>query len=168
MERWGSEEQGQRSSCRTLWTAILVVERTKSRLLDSTLGQGWVLSGPMMRRLSSVDWASSEQQCDVGIVTLTLDTTEDREGVVMARLVVSDSGYGISQEDQRQVFRRFFRSADATERAVQGTGLGLSIVQAIVEGHEGTISVESTLGVGSTFTVLLPLSTVAAQRTRTG
>ena len=80
----------------------------------------------------------------------------------MARLMVSDSGYGISQEDQQQVFRRFFRSTDATERAVQGTGLGLSIVQAIVEGHEGTIDVESTLGVGSTFTVLLPLATVAA------
>ena len=105
---------------------------------------------------------------DRGIVTLTLDTTDDGDGVRMARLVVSDSGFGISQEDQRQVFRRFFRSADATERAVQGTGLGLSIVQAIVEGHEGTIAVESTLGVGSTFTVLLPLSTVSAQRTRTG
>ena len=103
---------------------------------------------------------------DGGIVTLSLDATQDGEatqdGAWMARLMVSDSGYGISQEDQQQVFRRFFRSADATERAVQGTGLGLSIVQAIVEGHEGTIDVESTLGVGSTFTVLLPLATVAA------
>ncbi len=97
---------------------------------------------------------------DGGIVTLSLDSTQDRDGVWMARLVVSDSGHGISQEDQQQVFRRFFRSSDATERAVQGTGLGLSIVQAIVEGHEGTIDVESTLGVGSTFTVLLPLATV--------
>jgi signal transduction histidine kinase len=105
---------------------------------------------------------------DRGIVTLTLDTSQDGDGVEMARLVVSDSGYGISEEDQRQVFRRFFRSAEATERAVQGTGLGLSIVQAIVEGHEGTIDVESTLGVGSTFTVLLPLSTVAAQSAGTG
>ena len=109
---------------------------------------------------------------DGGIVTLSLDATQDGEatqdGAWMARLMVSDSGYGISQEDQQQVFRRFFRSTDATERAVQGTGLGLSIVQAIVEGHEGTIDVESTLGVGSTFTVLLPLSTVSAQSSRTG
>ncbi len=79
-----------------------------------------------------------------------------------ARIVVSDSGYGISEEDQRQVFRRFFRSVDATERAVQGTGLGLSIVQAIVEGHDGTIDVESVLGQGSTFTVLLPLAAATA------
>lgn len=99
---------------------------------------------------------------DGGIVTLTLDTVDHAEGFAQARLVVSDSGYGISEEDQAQVFRRFFRSSDATERAVQGTGLGLSIVQAIVEGHEGTISVESALGEGSTFTVLLPLATVDA------
>jgi PAS domain S-box-containing protein len=105
---------------------------------------------------------------DGGIVTLSLDATQAGNGVWMARIVVSDSGYGISEEDQRQVFRRFFRSAEATERAVQGTGLGLSIVQAIVEGHEGTIDVESTQGVGSTFTVLLPLSTVAAQSAGTG
>ena len=99
---------------------------------------------------------------DGGIVTLTLDTTEDTAGVAHARIVLSDSGYGISEEDQRQVFRRFFRSADATERAVQGTGLGLSIVQAIVEGHEGTIAVESVVGQGSTFTVLLPLAVATA------
>jgi PAS domain S-box-containing protein len=99
---------------------------------------------------------------DGGIVTLTLDTTHDAERGAQARLVVSDSGFGISEDDQRHVFRRFFRSVDATERAVQGTGLGLSIVQAIVEGHEGTIEVESVLGEGSTFTVLLPLASVVA------
>jgi signal transduction histidine kinase len=99
---------------------------------------------------------------DGGIVTLTLDTVQADDEPAQARLVVSDSGYGISDEDQRQVFRRFFRSVDATERAVQGTGLGLSIVQAIVEGHDGTISVDSVLGEGSTFTVLLPLAAAVA------
>jgi signal transduction histidine kinase len=99
---------------------------------------------------------------DGGIVTLTLDTVRDERGGAKARLVVSDSGYGISEEDQRQVFRRFFRSTDATERAVQGTGLGLSIVQAIVDGHEGTIRVDSVLGQGSTFTVLFPLASAIA------
>ncbi|KRF29742.1 ATP-binding protein [Phycicoccus sp. Soil802] len=99
---------------------------------------------------------------DGGIVTLTLDIVRDERGGAKARLVVSDSGYGISEEDQRQVFRRFFRSTDATERAVQGTGLGLSIVQAIVDGHEGTIRVDSVLGQGSTFTVLFPLASAIA------
>jgi signal transduction histidine kinase len=99
---------------------------------------------------------------DGGIVTLNLDTVRDARGAAKARLVVSDSGFGIPEEDQSQVFRRFFRSTDATERAVQGTGLGLSIVQAIVEGHDGTIEVESMVGRGSTFTVLLPLATADA------
>lgn len=95
---------------------------------------------------------------DGGIVTLTLDTVHDDLGSANARLVVSDSGYGIADHDRHQVFRRFFRSADATERAVQGTGLGLSIVQAIVEGHDGTVDVDSVVDQGSTFTVRLPLS----------
>jgi PAS domain S-box-containing protein len=98
---------------------------------------------------------------DGGSVTLVLDTVEDPSGVASARLVVSDTGHGIPQDDLHQVFRRFFRSSDATERAVQGTGLGLSIVQAIVVGHAGTIEVRSTVGEGSSFTVLLPLATVA-------
>ena len=98
---------------------------------------------------------------DGGRVTLTIDTTHDELGVGNARLVVSDTGYGIPEHDLHQVFRRFFRSSDATARAVQGTGLGLSIVQAIVWGHEGTIDVESAVSQGTTFTVLLPLATVA-------
>ena len=99
---------------------------------------------------------------DGGIVTLSLDTVRGPDKIERARVVVSDSGYGISADDQAQVFRRFFRATDATERAVQGTGLGLSIVQAIVEGHDGTIEVESELGRGSTFTVLFPLAATPA------
>ena len=99
---------------------------------------------------------------DGGIVTLTLDTVHDDLGPASARLVVSDSGYGIADHDRHQVFRRFFRSADATERAVQGTGLGLSIVQAIVEGHDGTVDVDSVVDQGSTFTIRLPLSAASS------
>jgi PAS domain S-box-containing protein len=95
---------------------------------------------------------------DGGSVVLRLDTTHDRFGDGRARLVVADTGFGISESDQGQLFRRFFRSSDATERAVQGTGLGLSIVRAIVDGHDGTIHVTSSVGEGSAFTVLLPLA----------
>ena len=95
---------------------------------------------------------------DGGSVVLRLDTTHDRFGAGTARLVVADTGYGITESDQGQVFRRFFRSSDANERAVQGTGLGLSIVRAIVDGHDGTVHVTSSVGKGSAFTVLLPLA----------
>ena len=71
---------------------------------------------------------------------------------------VSDNGSGISDEDQGRLFQRFFRTASATDQAIQGTGLGLAIVKAIVEAHDGTISVESIAGEGTVFRVELPLA----------
>ena len=103
---------------------------------------------------------------DGGSVVLRLDTTRDPSGAGRARLVVADTGYGITESDQGQVFRRFFRSSDANERAVQGTGLGRSIVRAIVDGHDGTVHVTSSIGKGSAFTVLLPLATVPRSNAR--
>jgi signal transduction histidine kinase len=71
-------------------------------------------------------------------------------------LQVSDTGIGISLEDQRRIFDKFYRvESEATER-IGGTGLGLSIVRAIVKKHSGRVWVQSKLGTGSTFTVLLP------------
>ena len=72
-------------------------------------------------------------------------------------LVVGDTGMGISTADQEQLFSRFFRSAAATEQAIQGTGLGLSIVHAIVTQHGGTATVDSAPGRGTTVRVVLPL-----------
>ena len=79
-----------------------------------------------------------------------------------ARIQVTDTGVGISEADRKHVFERFFRSADANDRAIQGSGLGLAIVAAIVEAHGGSVEVESDLGVGTTFTVVLP--TARAER----
>jgi signal transduction histidine kinase/DNA-binding response OmpR family regulator len=74
-------------------------------------------------------------------------------------LQVSDNGVGISPEDQRRIFDKFFRvESDATQHVV-GSGLGLSIVKAIAEKHDGRVWVQSELGKGSTFTVLLPKHT---------
>jgi signal transduction histidine kinase len=73
---------------------------------------------------------------------------------------VSDDGMGMSDEDQGRLFQRFFRTASATDQAIQGTGLGLAIVKAIVEAHDGVITVESVEGEGTIFTVELPLKSV--------
>jgi signal transduction histidine kinase len=86
-----------------------------------------------------------------GCVTLRLFGTG--EGV---HVEISDTGMGISQEDQTQLFERFFRTEQATSAAIQGTGLGLSIVAAIVEAHGGSIDVESQVGFGTTFRIVLP------------
>ena len=73
-----------------------------------------------------------------------------------AKIVVSDTGRGISAEDQKHIFERFYRSPSANDRP--GSGLGLATVREIAEGrYHGKITCESTPGKGSTFTVTLPL-----------
>lgn len=74
-----------------------------------------------------------------------------------ALLSVSDTGVGIPEDDLPYVFERFFRSKRSRRVNPGGSGLGLSIVRWIVEAHKGKITVESTVGKGSTFTVRLPV-----------
>ena len=78
---------------------------------------------------------------------------EDGEAV----LEVQDTGLGIPEDEQDQLFERFFRSSSAMESAIPGTGLGLTITKAIVERHGGTIEVESAPDAGTTVRVRLPL-----------
>jgi len=73
-----------------------------------------------------------------------------------AVIEISDSGPGIAPEELDRLFERFFRARAATDGAIPGVGLGLTIVRAIVEAHEGTISVASQPGAGATFRVELP------------
>ncbi|MFQ6398905.1 sensor histidine kinase [Nocardia sp. KC 131] len=71
-------------------------------------------------------------------------------------LEVADTGPGLPTDQAERVFERFYRTDTSRTRASGGTGLGLSIVQALVAAHEGAVSVDSTPGVGTTFTVRLP------------
>ena len=77
------------------------------------------------------------------------------------RLEVTDSGIGIAPDDQRRLFQRFFRAENAIEQHLPGTGLGLYISRVIAEAHDGSLSVRSELGVGSTFRLELPLARAA-------
>jgi heavy metal sensor kinase len=79
----------------------------------------------------------------------------------LAWVAVSDEGPGIAAEQQPRVFDRFWRADKARSRADGGTGLGLSIVRQIAQSHGGDVQLQSKLGVGSTFTIWLPVAEVS-------
>jgi signal transduction histidine kinase len=79
-----------------------------------------------------------------------------RGGVALVE--VEDTGLGLAENEQEQLFERFFRSSRASENAIPGTGLGLAIAKTIVERHGGRIQLESTVDVGTSVRVELPLS----------
>jgi two-component system sensor histidine kinase SenX3 len=76
----------------------------------------------------------------------------------IVEIVVVDQGVGISETDQARIFERFYRVDPARSRETGGTGLGLSIVKHVIGNHGGDISVWSSTGVGSTFTIRLPIA----------
>ncbi len=107
------------------------------------------------------------QQVTINLITNALNYTP--AGAVCVRSVVQadrvgfeveDTGVGIAPEDQPHLFERFYRGQRASVSGVRGTGLGLSIVKEIVDWHGGQVEVRSAVGVGSTFTVWLPVATL--------
>ena len=79
---------------------------------------------------------------------------EERKAVI----TITDEGIGMTIEDQTRIFERFYRIDKARTRTNGGFGLGLPIAKLIVKKHHGNISVSSTLNVGSSFVVKLPLN----------
>jgi PAS domain S-box-containing protein len=73
-----------------------------------------------------------------------------------ARITITDAGVGIPAEALSRIFEPFYRAPNAQASSARGMGLGLPIAKALVEAHCGTLTVESTLGTGTTFTVTLP------------
>ncbi|GEM_PF-1926671 len=85
----------------------------------------------------------------------TIDVAAESEGGRLM-IAVADRGVGISEADLARLFTPFFRSSDAAKRSQPGTGLGLVITKGIIEAHGGEISVESTLGIGTTVRFWIP------------
>lgn len=115
-------------------------------------------------RLPAVaDWLRVRQVLD-NLISNAIKYTDGGGSVVVVlgssdtdvTIEVADTGMGIAADEVAHVFGRFFRGSRAIAQQVQGTGLGLSIVSSIVEAHGGTVSVDSELGRGTTFRVVLP------------
>ena len=74
---------------------------------------------------------------------------------------MTDNGAGIARPEQRRVFDKFYRIDDRLSRRAEGSGLGLAIVKHVVRAHHAKVTVDSTTGQGSTFTITLPPATIA-------
>jgi signal transduction histidine kinase len=90
-----------------------------------------------------------------------LSITTEQRGSDLS-IEIADQGIGIPRDEQVKVFEKFYRVGNGLVHDVKGSGLGLSLVKHIIEAHKGTISVESDVGKGSRFTILLPLARKAS------
>jgi signal transduction histidine kinase/FixJ family two-component response regulator len=106
----------------------------------------------------------SLEEVFVNLVSNAINYSPDGGAVTIAGLShgdymevrISDTGIGIEPEEIPKIFDKFYRVKNPKARQIIGTGLGLALVKGIVEAHRGTVEVESRLGEGSTFRVLLP------------
>ena len=92
--------------------------------------------------------------------TVWIETAQDSGAAV---LVVRDRGMGIASVEQPRIFDKFVRGDAAKQACIQGTGIGLAMVKEVVKAHDGDIGLVSEVGVGSTFTIRLPLIDTATE-----
>ena len=92
--------------------------------------------------------------------TIWLAGTFDRESLLVC---VRDRGLGVREDERHAIFRKFVRGSTPDGHFVKGTGLGLTLVAQIVEGHGGTVGLDSAVGEGSAFTISLPAHVEPAQ-----
>ncbi|MGF1460228.1 MAG: sensor histidine kinase [Leptolyngbyaceae cyanobacterium] len=125
--------------------------------IDSNRSPQTVNSDPLRLQQIMINLLSNAvYYTPTGIIKVVLKTALDDQW----SLVVSDSGIGISAEDQKRIFEPYFRVKGDAPRHENSTGLGLAIVAQLVELMQGEIQLSSQLGQGSTFTVIFPIEPV--------
>ena len=127
--------------------------RARDRDCTFTLGtgcrEGWDFDGSTVKVVGNINPGNTVQM-----------TTSEREAALRApgvRVQIVDYGPGIDPMHLPRLTERFYRADDHRSRALGGTGLGLAIVKHIINRHRGRLRVESDLGQGATFTVILPV-----------
>lgn len=97
---------------------------------------------------NAIKYSREEKQLSITAKTVRSDLS----------IEIADRGIGIPRAEQAKIFEKFYRVGNGLVHDVKGSGLGLSLVKHIIEAHKGTITVESDVGKGSRFTILLPLA----------
>ena len=99
---------------------------------------------------------------DGGSIVISIErlldcSVKSQNGTGCVKIGVQDTGVGIPEEDLQKLFNKFYQAKNVPLVNEKGSGLGLALVKHVTEAHGGRVSVESKLGVGSTFTVLIPI-----------
>jgi len=132
-------------------------EKKDLQLRVPSESNGYAVSGDaiqLQRALVNILTNAVNYTPDGGVITVQASLSDaDR-----IKIRIQDTGVGIDSVDLPRIFDRFYRTDKARSRASGGTGLGLAITREIVARHHGTVTVESVVGKGSTFTVTLPLA----------
>ena len=122
-----------------------------------------VIGDPLrVRQIAANLLSNALKFTELGWVCLRLSTTEGTDGPAQMKIAVSDTGPGIEAGKLTAIFEKFTQADGSITRKYGGTGLGLAITKRLVEMQGGNVNVESQLGKGSTFTVTLPWTPVAA------
>ncbi len=128
---------------------------TRSQHIESVITPGLQVSGDPDRLMEiATNLIDNALKYSWDGATVQVRLTQKQKKLYFS---VEDNGVGISPDDQKHIYDRFYRVDKARSRDTGGTGLGLSIVRQLVSMHGGEITLDSTLGKGSVFTVILPL-----------
>jgi two-component system phosphate regulon sensor histidine kinase PhoR len=163
---WGRMEAGRRVYQLRPDTVSEIVADSIDHFRSATVGQARVVQLEVEDDLPQID-ADREALVDALVNLLTnahkyspvdkpisVRAFRDRSGMHIA---VADQGIGIQRHEHHRVFEKFYRSDDRLSRSIEGSGLGLSIVQHVAHAHGGKVTLRSTIGQGSVFTLTLPL-----------
>lgn len=145
--------------CEAVWTASVPYARSKSIDFDYEVGEDvplFTCDPDILRRvLDNIVGNALKFTDNGGRVSLTASFDEKTPAVIVR---VSDTGIGIAAEEQERIFDRFTQVNASLSRSYQGSGLGLSVAREMLAALGASISVESELGCGSVFTVVLPIT----------
>ena len=132
---------------------ILITEKWKPKEIDLTFTSQpvYCVTDPDLSMQVWTNLLDNAVKYSSDSVHLTIDIKEEND---TARVMIADNGIGMSEEDQRHIFEQFYQVEHS--HVQEGNGLGLTIVKTIVDQLGGSISVESEIGKGSTFQVILP------------
>ena len=130
--------------------------------IDKELSEVWADPNRLLQILTNLISNAHKYTHKNGEISLIAEKSKDYWGtdpsIWVTHIMVKDNGLGISVEDQKMIFQKFFRSEDAEIRASSGTGLGLNITRSLVEMQGGRIWFESEYKKGTTFHLTLPMA----------